>query len=152
MCRVTIPCRARKLKYFSSGGAHSTTIRKLAAMSKTTPLRVYPVSTIPTIDPIEVVIHEPIIKTIQDKVSTAAESRFAQALADFVQDLSISLVELPHTIQDIQETWDNEPVKPSAAPHDILSLAEMGLSGYVAPKIIATSPARESEPMFSSPV
>ena len=91
--------------------------------------RVYPAYVPP---PIEVVVHNSPqeVRLFHSKVTHLAENKFAQAVCDFVEDISYSLVGLPTTVHDIQAQDIPIQGKPNQVKHDKLSLAEMGLSGY----------------------
>ena len=108
---------------------------KPANMSSKATRRVYPVYVPP---PIEVVVQDPLINHFHEKVSKIAETKFAQAISDFANDfaqaLTLSFAELPTTIQDLKEQDECVPKNTKPIAHDRLSLAEMGLSGYKAPK------------------
>ena len=91
--------------------------------------RVYPVYVQP---PIEVVVHKqaPRDSKYEAKVSKIAESKFAQALGDFVEEFSLSFHSLPTTVHDIEKDQKPFPSKIKPIAQDNLSLAEMGLSGF----------------------
>ena len=121
-----------EILFVSTACMHPT---KSANMTSKVTRRVYPVYVPP---PIEVVVQDPIINCFHEKVSKIAETKFAQAINDFANDfaqaLTLSFAELPTTIQDLKEPDECVPKNAKPTAHDRLSLAEMGLSGYNAPK------------------
>lgn len=98
-------------------------------MSVNNKRRVYPVYAQP---PIEVVVHKHPqgYSGYETKVTQIAESKFAQAWDDFAQDISTTFLSLPVTVHDIEANPKPTSTKVRPVPHDNLSLAEMGLSGY----------------------
>lgn len=98
-------------------------------MSLNTKRRVYPVYVQP---PIEVVVHnQPQGQSkYESKVTQLAESKFAQALGDFVEEISTAFHTLPTTVHDIEKDQKPFPSKIKPIAQDNLSLAEMGLSGF----------------------
>ena len=98
-------------------------------MSLNNKRRVYPVYVPP---PIEVVVHKQPqgYSDYETKVTQNAESKFAQAWGDFVEEISTTFLSLPVTVHDIEASPKPASTKIKPISQDNLSLAEMGLSGY----------------------
>ena len=77
------------------------------------------------------------VNHLHNKITDIVESKFAKAFIQFTEDIASSFLELPSTVHDVNETDILQPTnkKQSICVDNKLSLAELGLAGFKAPKI-----------------